>query len=128
MTMNNIGYKKTKCNDSIYNAKLKNMVIEKKLEDEDSDYEPNCFEAKVSDYEPDVANRKPPPGTIAVKGNDGVCHATDTAPDGMQNIPPPPESVAVPNFNTNDHHEDIVSFSIFSFVAINYSPKIGGIG
>jgi hypothetical protein len=58
----------------------------------------------------------------------GVCHATDTVPDGMQNIPPPPESVAVTNFHTNDHQEDIVSSSTFSFVAINYSPKIGGIG
>jgi hypothetical protein len=46
----------------------------------------------------------------------------------MQNFPPPPESVAVPNFNTNDHHEDVVSSSTFSFVAINYSPKIGGSG
>ncbi len=142
-TMNKIGYKKTKCNDSVYKTKFKKK-LEKKLVDEDSDYEPNRFEAKDSDYEPNVANCKPPPETIAVqenddlpgKGNDvldsiddiGVCHATNTVPDGMQNIPPPPESFAVANFNTNDDHKDIVSSSTFSFVAINYSPKIGGIG
>jgi hypothetical protein len=45
---------------------LKKKKLEKKLEDEDSDYEPNLFEAKVSDYEVDVSNRKPPPETIAV--------------------------------------------------------------
>jgi hypothetical protein len=98
------------------------------MEDEDSDYEPNSFEAKDSDYEANVANLRPPPETIAVQENDGVCHATNTVPDGMQNITPPPESVAVANFNTNDHHKDVVSSSTFSFVAINYSPKIGGIG
>jgi len=89
---------------------------------------PNSFEAKDSDYEPDLDNRKPPPETIAVQGNYGVSLHTDTVADGMQNFPPPPESVAVPNFNTNDHHEDVVSSSTFSFVAINYSPKIGGSG
>jgi hypothetical protein len=46
--------------------------MEKKLEDENSGYEPNSFEAKDSDYEEDVANRKPPPETIAVQENDGV--------------------------------------------------------
>ena len=102
--------------------------MQKKLEDEDPDYEPNSFEAKDFDYEVDVANRRPPPKTIAVQENDGVCHATDTVPDGMQNIPPPPESVAVANFNMNDHHEYFFSSSTASFVAINYSPNIGGIG
>ncbi len=69
------------------------------MEDEDSNYEPNRFETKDSDYEPNAANRKPPPETISVQENDdlpgkennvldsideiGVCHATDTVPDGM---------------------------------------------
>ena len=56
-TMEKIGYKKDKRNDSVYKAKLKRKKLEKKLEDEDSDYEPNRFEAKDSDYEPYVANR-----------------------------------------------------------------------
>jgi hypothetical protein len=126
-TMKKIAYKKTKCNDSVYKAKFKKK-LEEKLEDKDSDYEPNSFEAKDSDYEVDVANRKPPPETIAVQENDEVCHATHTVSDGMQNTPPPPESVAVTNFNTNDHHKNFVSSSTISFVAINYSTKIGGIG
>ncbi len=127
-TMKKIGYKKTKHNDSVYKAKLKKKKLEKKFEDEDSDYEPNIFEAKDSDYEVDVSNRKPLPETIAVQENNGVCHATNTITDGMQNIPPPHESVAVANFNTNGHHKNFVSFSTISFVAINYSPKIGEIG
>jgi hypothetical protein len=49
MTTKKIGYKKTKRNDSVYKAKLKKKM-EKKLEDEDSDYEPNIFEAEDSDY------------------------------------------------------------------------------
>jgi hypothetical protein len=113
-------------------TKQKNKKLEKKLEDEDSNYESN------------VANRKPPSETIAVQENDylpdkgkdvldciediGMCHAPDTVPDGMQNIPPPPESFAVTNFNTNDDHKNLVSSSTFSFNAIHYSPKIGGIG
>ncbi len=98
------------------------------MENEDSDYEPNLFEAKDSDYEVDVSNRKPPPKTIAVQENNRVCHATNTFTDEMQNIPPPHESVAVANFNTNDHHKNFVSSSTVLFIAINYSPKIGGIG
>ncbi len=98
------------------------------MEDEDSDYEPSIFEAKDSDYEVDVSNRKPLPETIAVQKNDGVCHATDTVTDEMQNIPPPHKSVAVYNFNTNDNQEHFVSSSTISFVAIHYSPKIGGVG
>ena len=118
-TMKKIGYKKTKCNDSVYKARLKKKKLAKKLEDENSDYEPNSFEAKDSDYEVDVANRKPPPPeTIAVQENDRVCHVGNTVTDGMENIPPPHESVAVANFNTNDHHENFVSSSTVSFVAI----------
>ncbi len=113
-TMKKIDYKKTKRNDSVCKAKLKRKKLEKKLDDEDSDYEPNSFEAKDSDYEVDEANRKPPPETIAVQENDGVCHANDTLTDGKQNIPPPPESVAVANFNTNEHHKIFVSSSTVS--------------
>ncbi len=108
--------------------KLQKKKLEKKLEDEDSDYEPNLFEAKDSDYEVDVSNRKPPPETIAVQENDRVYHVGNTVTDGMEKIPPPHKSVAVANFNTNDHHKNFVSSSTISFVAINFSPKIGGIG
>jgi hypothetical protein len=126
--MNKNGVKRTKRNNSVYNEKLKKKNLEKKLEDEDLDYEPNLFEAKDSDEQVDVSNRKPPPETIAVQANNRVCHVGNTVTDGMENIPPPCKSVAVANFNTNDHHENFVSSSTVSFVAINYSPKIGGIG
>ncbi len=98
------------------------------MEDEDSDYEPNLFEAKDSDNKVDVSNHKPPPETIAVQENNWVCHVGKTVTDGMKNIPSPHESVAVANFNTHDHHNNFVSLSNVTFVAINYSPKIGGIG
>ena len=101
--MNKIGVKRTKCNDSVYKEKLKKKILEKKLEDEDSYYEPNLFEAKDSDDEVDVSNRKPPPETIAVQENNRVSHSRDTVTDGTENIPPPCKSVAVPNLNTNDH-------------------------
>ncbi len=127
-TMKKIGRKKTKRNDSVYKEKLKKNKLEKKLEDEDSDYEPSLFEAKNSDYEVDISNRKTPPETIAVQKNNRVCHASDTVTDGMENIPPPHKSYAVTNFNTNDHHKNFVSSSTISFVEINCSPKIGGIG
>ncbi len=76
----------------------------------------------------DVSNRKPPPETIAVQENGRVSYSSDTVTDGMENILPPCKSVAVPNLNTNDHCENLVPLSTISFVAINYSPKIGGIG
>jgi hypothetical protein len=101
-TKNRIGYKKTKLNNPVYKAKLKEKQLEKKLEDDDPVYEPN------------VANHKPPPESIAVRENDdlpakgkdvldciediGVCHALVTVPDGTQNIQPPSESCAVTNF------------------------------
>jgi hypothetical protein len=103
-----IGCERTKCNDSVEKEKLKKKKLEK-LEDEDSDYEPNLFEAKGSDYEVDVSNRKPPPETIAVQVNDRVCHVGNTVTDEIENIPPPHESVAVANFNTNDHDKSFVS-------------------
>ncbi len=127
-TMKKIGHKKSKCNDSVYKEKLKKKKLEKKLEDKDSDYEPNLFEAKDSDYEVDVSNRKPPPETIVVQENNRVFHASNTVTDGMENIPTPHKSVAVANFNTNDHHKNFVSLSTISFILINYFPKIGGIG
>jgi hypothetical protein len=65
--MNKIGVKRTKRNDSVYKEKLKKKKLEKKLEDEDSDYEPNLFEAEDSDEQVDVSNRKPPPETIAFR-------------------------------------------------------------
>ncbi len=123
--MKNIGHKKTKRNDFVYKEKLKKKKLEKKLEDENSDYEPNLFEAKDSDYEADVSNRKPPPETIAVQENNRVCHVSNTVTDGMENIPPPHKSVAVANFNMNDHHKNFVSLPTILFVAINYSLKIG---
>ncbi len=126
--MNKIGVKRTKRNDSVYKEKSKKKKLEKKLEDEDSDYKPNLFQAKDSDDEVDVCNRKPPPETIAVQENDRVSHSSDTVTDGTENLPPPRKSVAVPNLNTNDHHKNRVPLSTVSFVAINYSPKIGGIG
>ena len=64
--MNKIGVKRTKRNDSVYKEKLKKKNLEKKLEDEDSDYEPNLFEAKDSDEQVDVSNRKPPPVILAI--------------------------------------------------------------
>jgi hypothetical protein len=107
--------------------KVKEKKLEKKLEDEDSDYEPNLFEAEDSDDEVDVSNRKSPHETIADKENDMVSHPSNTVTDGTENIPPPRKSVAVPNLNTNDHRKNLVPSSTVSFVAMNYSPKIGGI-
>jgi hypothetical protein len=125
--MQKIGVTRTKCNNSVYKEKLK-KIMEKKLEDEDPDYEPNLFEAKDSDEQVDVSNCKPPPETIAVQESDRVCHVGNTVTDGMENIPPPHKSVAVANFNMNDHNKNFVSSSTVSFVEKNNSPKIGGIG
>jgi hypothetical protein len=86
------------------------------------------FEGNDSDDKVDVSNCKSPPESIAVQENNGVCHATNTVTDGMQNIPPPHKSVAVSTFNTNDDHENVISSSTISFVAISYSLKIGGFG
>ncbi len=67
------------------------------MEDEDSDYEPNLFQAKDSDEQVDVSNHKPPPETITVQKNDRVCHVGNSVTDGMENVPPPHKSVAVAN-------------------------------
>ena len=82
--MNKISVKRTKRNDSVNKEKLKKKKLEKKLEDEDSDYEPNLFEAEDSDDEVDVSNRKPPPETIAVQENDRVSHSSNTVTDGTK--------------------------------------------
>ncbi len=116
--MNKIGVKRTKRNDSVYKEKLKKKNLEKKLDDEDSDYEPNLFEAKDSDDEVDVSNRKPPPETIAVQENDRVSHSSDTATDGTENIPPPCKRVAVHNLNMNDHRKKSCSF-VYCFICCN---------
>jgi hypothetical protein len=98
--------------------KVKEKEIGEELEDEDSDYEPNLFEAKDSDNEVDVSNRKPtPPETIVVQENHRVCHVGNTDIDGMKNIPPPHKSVAVVKFNTNVNHKNVDSLSSISFVA-----------
>jgi hypothetical protein len=90
------------------------------FEDEDSDYEPNLFEAKDSDDEVGVSNRKPPPETIAVQENDRVSHSSDTVTDGTENIPPPHKSDAVPHLNMNDHCKKSCSF-VYCFICCNKS-------
>jgi hypothetical protein len=82
--MNKIGVKRTKHNDSVHKEKLKRKKLEKKLEDKDSNYQPNLFEAKDSEDEVDVSNRKPPPETIAVQKNDRVSHSSNTVTDGTK--------------------------------------------
>ncbi len=102
----------------------------KKLEDGDLDYVPNIFNATDSEDERDVSDQKPSPETIAVLGKETVCHPSvtvtdvmqicdgmqnsDTVSDGMQNI--------APIVHTS------LPLSTDAFVAIYYSPKIGGIG
>ncbi len=113
-----IGVKRTKHNDSVYKEKLKKKKLEKKLEDEDSDYEPNLFEAKDSDDEVDVSNRKPSPETIAVQENNRVSHSSNTVTDGTENFPPPCKSVAVSNLNMNDHCKKSSSF-VYCFICCN---------
>jgi hypothetical protein len=131
--MQTIGVKRTKPNGAVCKEKLKRQKLEKKLEDKDSDFQPNILDAADSEDEGDVSNPKPPPVTIAVLDEDTVSHPSDTVTDrmqnsdtvtvGMQNIAP---IVHYPN-NT-DHCNNLVPSSTDSFVAINYSPKIGGIG
>ncbi len=117
--INKIGVKRTKRNDVVQKKKLKRKKLEKKLEDIDSNYQPNIFEADDSEDEVDVSNWKPPPETIAVQAEVRVAHSSNTVTIGTKHIPP-----IFQNPNTNDH----CPLSTDSFVAINYSPKIGGIG
>ncbi len=125
-----IGVKRTKRNNALRKEKLKQQKLAKKLEDDDSDYVPNNFDAADSEDEGDVSNRKPPPETIAVLGKETVCHPSvtvtdgmkicdgmqnsDTVSDGMQNIAPIVDTT--------------LPSSTDAFVAIYYSPEIGGIG
>ncbi len=109
------------------------------MEDDDSDYLPNILDTVDLEDEGDVSNQKPPPETIAVLDVVTVSHPSDTVTDGMQN------SNGIQNSNTvtdgmqnialivhypnnTDHCNNLVPSSTDSFVAINYSPKIGGIG
>jgi hypothetical protein len=71
----------------------------------------------------DICNQKPPPETIAVEDEVRVYHSSDSVTDGTQNIPP-----IIHNPNTTDNCKNLVPLSTDSFVAIHYSPKIGGIG
>jgi hypothetical protein len=54
--INKIGVKRTKRNDVVQKKKLKRKKLEKKLEDIDSNYQPNIFEADDSEDEVDVSN------------------------------------------------------------------------
>ena len=106
--MQKIGVKRTKLNNALRKEKLKQKKLEKKLEDDDPDYVPNIFEDADLEDEGDVSNLKPPPETIAVLGKD-----SDPVSDGLQDIAPVVHS---PHILSTD-----------AFVAIYYSPKIGGI-
>jgi hypothetical protein len=78
-TKKRIGYQKPKLNEPVYQEKLKRKQVEKKLEDDDPD------------YEPDVDNCKPPRESAIVqqndylpaKGNDGELVSTVDVPDGL---------------------------------------------
>ncbi len=127
--MQKIGVKRTKCNYALCKEKLKQQKLAKKLEDDDPDYLPNIFDAADSEDE-DVSNQKPPPETIAVLGKWIVCHPSVTVTDGMQicNAMQNRDTVSdgmqkiAPIVHTN------LPSSTDAFVAIYYSPKIGGIG
>jgi hypothetical protein len=54
--MNKIGFKRTKRNNAVHKEKLKKKKLEKKLEDNDSDHQPNIFDAKDLEDEVDVCN------------------------------------------------------------------------
>ncbi len=107
--MQNIGVKRTNLNNALRKEKLKRKKLEKKLEDDDPNYAPNIFEDTDLEDEGDVSNLKPPPETIAVLGKD-----SNPVSDGLQDIAPVVHS---PHILSTD-----------AFVAIYYSPKIGGIG
>ncbi len=108
--MQKIGVKRTKLNNALRKEKLTWKKLEKKLEDDDPDYDvPNIFEDADLEDEGDVSNLKTPPETIAVLGKD-----SDTVSDGLQDIAPVV-------------HSPLIS-STDAFVARYYSPKIGGIG
>ncbi len=97
------------------------------MEDEDSDYEPNLFEAKDSDDEVDVSNRKPPPETIAVQETIGslilviLLLMERKTSHLLAKVLQSPTSIRMIIMK-------ILFLRLLSFVANNFSPKIGGIG
>ena len=126
--MQKIGVKRTKCNNALRKEKLKRQKLAKKLEDDDPDYVPNIF--ADSEDEGDVSNQEPPPETIAVLGKETICHPSVTVTDGMQIWDGMQTSDTVSDGMQNIApivHTTLPS-STDAFVAIYYSPKIGGIG
>ncbi len=128
--MQKIGVKRTKCNNALRKEKLKWQKLAKKLEDDDPDHVPNIIDAADSEDEGDVSNQKPPPETIAVLGKETVCHPSVTVTDGMQICNEMQNSDIV-----SDGMQNIIPIvhttlplSTDAFVAIYFSPKIGGIG
>ena len=128
MKMNKIGVKRTKRNDSVYKEKLKKKKLEKKLEDEDSDYEPNLFEAEDSDEQVDDPTANLHLKLLLFRKTIGCVMLPILLLMEWKTSHLLTKNVVVTNFNTNDHHKNFVSSSTISFIAINYSPKIGGIG
>jgi hypothetical protein len=131
--MQKIGVKRSKRNNAVCKVKLKRQKLEKKLEDEDSDYLPNILDTADSKDEGDVSNQKPPPETIAVLDEVTVSHPSNTVTDGMQNSNTVTDgmqhiSPIVHYPNNTDHCNNLVPSSTDSCVAIKYTPKIGGIG
>ncbi len=128
--MQKIGVKRTKCKNALHKEKLKQQKLAKKLEDDDPNYVPNIFDATDSEDEGDVSNQKPPLETIAVLGKETVCHLSVTVTDGMQICDEMQTSDTVSDGMQNIApvvHTPHISFTD-AFVAIYYSPKIGGIG
>ncbi len=128
--MQKIGVKRTKCNNVLRKEKLKRQKLAKKLEDDDPDCVPNIFDAADSEDEGDVSDQKRPPETIAVLGKETVCHPSVTVTDGMQICDGIQNSDTVSDGMQNIApivHTTLLS-STDAFVAIYYSPKIGGIG
>jgi hypothetical protein len=112
---------------------LKRQKLEKKLEDKESDYLPNILDTTDSEDEGDVSNQKPPPETIAVLDEVTVSHPSNTVTDGMQNsdtVTDGMQNIApiVHYPNNTDHCNNLAPSSTDLLVAINYSPKIRGIG
>ncbi len=128
--MQKIGVKRTKCNNALHKEKLNQQKLAKKLEDDDPDYAPNIFNAADSEDEGDVSNWKPPPETVAVLGKETVCHRSVTVTDGIQICNGMQNSDTVSDGMQNIApivHTTLPS-SKDAFVAIYYSPEIGGIG
>ena len=117
-------------NNALRKEKLKRQKLAKKLEDDDPDYLPNIFDAADLEDEGDVSNQKPPPETIAVLSKETVCHPSVTVTDGMQicNGMQTSDTVSDGMQNIAPIVHTALILSTDAFVAIYYSPKIGGIG